>query len=455
MLGELTSETPAVATLTQEVQGYRRRVARSGDDEGDGGFRFDASVPVQVTEAPLPAGVSLETHEVVSEKVTDRLAQQPATYVVLRTIRKVMKAKSDGQLTCAPAPAAVLDRCLADVSLLAGMILDKFVYHLPLYRQHQRMEATGIHLARATLTSWVHRSAALLVPIYRAQLASIVAGSVVTIDETPIRAGTNKQGRMRRGYFWPVYGDRDEVAFPFSPSRGDAVVRETLRGFTGTMVTDGYEVYDRYAKTVNGVVHALCWSHARRQFEQALEASPARCGEALERIAEIYAHEAQGKTLSPEKRQAYRAEQTRAAVERFFRWIDQAVAEDVWLPSNPFLRAAQYAREREEGLKVFLEYPDVPIDTNHLEREIRPIALGRKNWLFCWTEIGAEYVGVLQSLLATCRLQGVNPYTYLVDVLQRVDTHPQSRVQELTPRLWKEHFASNPLRSAIDRARSP
>jgi hypothetical protein len=129
MLGELTSETPAVATLTQEVQGYRRRVARSGDDEGDGGFRFDASVPVQVTEAPLPAGVSLETHEVVSEKVTDRLAQQPATYVVLRTIRKVMKAKSDGQLTCAPAPPAVLDRCLADVSLLAGMILDKFVYH--------------------------------------------------------------------------------------------------------------------------------------------------------------------------------------------------------------------------------------------------------------------------------------------------------------------------------------
>ena len=97
-----------------------------------------------------------------------------------------------------------------------------------------------------------------------------------------------------------------------------------------------------------------------------------------------------------------------------------------------------------------LRYPDVPIDTNHLEREIRPIALGRKNWLFCWTEVGAKYVGIFQGLLATCRLHGVDPYTYFVDVLQRIASHPASRVQELTPRLWKHHFAANPLRSDVD-----
>ena len=121
------------------------------------------------------------------------------------------------------------------------------------------------------------------------------------------------------------------------------------------------------------------------------------------------------------------------------------------LPSNPFTAAADYALAREEALRVFLEYPDVPIDTNHLEREIRPIALGRKNWMFCWTEVGAECVGIFQSLIATCRLQQVDPYTYLVDVLQRVEDHPASDVAALTPRLWKERFADDPRRSHIDR----
>ena len=121
------------------------------------------------------------------------------------------------------------------------------------------------------------------------------------------------------------------------------------------------------------------------------------------------------------------------------------------LPSNPFTEAANYALAREGSLQVFLEYPDVPIDTNHVEREIRPIALGRKTWMFCWTEIGAQCVGIFQSLIATCRLQGVDPYTYLVDVLQRVEDHPASDVAALTPRLWKKRFAGDPLRSGIDR----
>jgi transposase len=104
-------------------------------------------------------------------------------------------------------------------------------------------------------------------------------------------------------------------------------------------------------------------------------------------------------------------------------------------------------------LRVFLEYPNVPLDTNHLEREIRAIALGRRNWLFCWTEVGAQYMGIVQSLLASCRLQGVDPYVYLVDVLQRIDTHPAFDVHLLTPRLWKQHFADTPLRSDLDRLR--
>jgi transposase len=125
----------------------------------------------------------------------------------------------------------------------------------------------------------------------------------------------------------------------------------------------------------------------------------------------------------------------------------------VLLPSNPVAQAARYALEREPALPVFLEYPTVPLDTNPLEREIRAIALGRRNWVFCWTEVGARYVGLVQSLLASCRLQGIDPSVYLVEVLPRLDTHPAFDVHLLTPRLWKQHFAANPLRSDLDRPR--
>lgn len=456
-LGEIADEATAPAA-TRKVAGYERRVrTRDEESEGDGNLRFDASVPIQVIEVPDPSGeaISPETHELVSEKVTDRLAQRPGSYVVLRFVRKVWKRKADASLICSPAPSAVLERSMADVSLLAGLLIDKFNYHLPLYRQHQRMAAAGVHLTRATLTNWVHRSCELLKPIYETQLASILSGSVVTMDETPIRAGRDKPGKMKRGYFWPVYGEKDEVAFPFSQTRGTAFVKEVLSSFAGRLVTDGYDVYGQYAARVNDIVHALCWSHTRRGFEQALAAEPTLSNLALAHIGKLYEQDAalKRKDLSPEQRLEHRGEHFKPIVDEFFAWLGGEVEKQVLLPSHPFLKAAHYALEREAGLRVFLEYPDVPIDTNHLERQIRPIAVGRKNWLFCWTEIGAQYVGVIQSLLATCRLQGVAPYTYLVDVLQRVDGHPASRVAELTPRLWKEHFGANPLPSELDRLR--
>ena len=120
-------------------------------------------------------------------------------------------------------------------------------------------------------------------------------------------------------------------------------------------------------------------------------------------------------------------------------------------PSNPLTKALHYALERREALSVYLDDPDVPIDTNYLERALRPIPMGRKNWLFCWSEVGAEAVATLQSLIVTCRLHDIDPYDYLVDVLQRIDRHPASPVHLLTPRLWKQHFAPNPLRSDLHR----
>jgi hypothetical protein len=387
------------------------------------------------------------------------LAQRPGTYVVLRYVRKVYKRKADGKFSCPPAPSAVLEKSYADVSFLAGLLIDKFIYHLPLYRQHQRLSAAGIHLNRATLTNLVHLAASLLEPIYGAQLRSIMASEVLAMDETPIKAGRKERppplrGKMKTCFFWPIYGDRDEIAFPFSTTRGSQVVREALKDYGGVLLSDGYRVYDQYVEKVNQIVHAQCWSHARRKFVDAESEERKWAQEAQEVIGKLYEEEAKmkAKALPPEKVLAYRGEHAKPIVDHFFEWLRSTLLEQVFLPTNLFTKAANYALKREKPLRVFLEYPNVPLDTNHLERAIRPIAIGRKNWLFCWTEVGAKYVGIIQSLLSTCKLHGVDPYTYLVDVLQRIDTHLEREVAWLTPRLWKERFAENPMGSDIDRA---
>lgn len=451
------ADAPPPPTETVKADQRRARFASSADTPDESELRFDSTVPVEVIELPPPegAGLTSQEYEVIGEKITYRLAQRPGAYVVLKYVRPVIKRKDAETLSCPPAPPAVLERSLADVSLLAGLLIDKFRYHLPLYRQHQRLLHAGIRLSRATLTQWVHRTAELLEPIYYALLSSILQSQVLTLDETPIRAGRRVTGKLHTGYFWPVYGDQDGVAFPFAASRAGVVVREALGSFCGVLLTDGYIVYDRFAQTVNRLVHAQCWSHTRRHFIDAERAEPILVAQALEHIGALYEQEAvlRHRGLEDDAKLAYRAEFARPLVDTFFTWLQQTLSTQVLLPSNPFTQAAGYALEREQALRGFLEYPNVPLDTNHLEREIRAIALGRRNWLFCWTEVGARYVGIVQSLIASCRLQAVDPYVYFVDVLQRIDTHPAFEVHLLTPRLWKQHFAANPLRSDLDRLR--
>jgi transposase len=452
---EEPAETPPPPTET--VKAYQRRTRWNAlpDVGEDGGLRFDASVPVQVITLPNPEVETLarDTYEVIGEKVTYRLAQRPGAYVVLKYVRPVIKLKESAQLCCPPAPPAVFEKSFADVSLLAGLLIDKFSYHLPLYRQHQRLAHAGITLNRGTLTQWVHRTADLLTPIYHALLSSILQSHVLTMDETPIKAGHKSKGKLQTGYFWPIYGDQDEIAFPFATTRAERVVREVLGAFCGVLVTDGYKVYDRFVRSGEAIVHAQCWAHARRKFIEAQAAERELVAQALEQIGTLYALEAQGREqkLTEDAKLRQRQTSVQVVVEQFFSWLAFTLREVLLLPSNPFRQAAQYALDRRAALSVFLADPTVPLDTNHLERQIRPIALGRRNWLFCWTEVGARYVGIIQSLLASCRLQGVDPYVYFVDVLQRIDTHPAFEVHLLTPRRWKQHFASTPLRSDLDR----
>ena len=270
-LGEWKQEDSPGTEIT--VAEHRRRSTKRHDDAAnEEQVRFDESVPVE--EIRIPHAELDDAHEIVSEKVTYRLAQKPASYVLLKFVRPVVKRKADGKLSCPPAPAAVLGKSVADVSLLACLAIDKFLFHLPLYRQHQRMAAAGVRLARSTLTGLVHRTGDLLQPIFEAQWASVLASDVVAMDETPIKAGRKVRGKMKTGYFWPIYGDRDEIVFPFSDSRSGQMLDEALEGYRGVLLTDGYAPYELYVARVNEIVHAQCWSHTRRQFLQAENVEP-------------------------------------------------------------------------------------------------------------------------------------------------------------------------------------
>ena len=154
--------------------------------------------------------------------------------------------------------------------------------------------------------------------------------------------------------------------------------------------------------------------------------------------------------LSGDEKRLFRVEHSKPLVDAFFAWVEETQKDAAFLPSNLLTKALNYVKKRRNALKIFLTDPDVPLDTNELERALRVIPMGRKNWLFCWTEVGAEYVGIFQSLIVTCKMHDIDPYTYLVDVLQRIADHPKSEIEKLTPRFWAQNYAENPLRSDLD-----
>ena len=437
---------------TTAVKSYQRGTATKEDPEwnvGNGGLRFDETVPIEEVELPNQAtqGLSEDEYEVIGERITERLAQRRSAYYVIRYRQQTIRLKNTRKVVTPEAPDAVVPGSMVDVTLIAGLLIDKFRYHLPLHRQHQRMKSAGVQVSRASLGNWVSQGICLLMPVYLSQIASVLESSVIAMDETPIKVGQKRKGGMKKGYFWPIFGDRQEVVFPFSMSRAAREIKEFLGERAGTLLTDGYAAYVSYAKECEALIHARCWSHVRREFEKSLEVEPERAERALQFIRELYAIEAQIQELELEGPLvvAYRQEHSKLLVDGLVEWAEKQLQQQLLLPSNKFTRAANYLLEREEGLRAFLFDGDLVMDTNHLERTIRPIAVGRKNWNFCWSELGAIEVGIAHSLIETCKLHEIDPYVYFVDVLQRIDTHPMARVRELIPREWKQHFGRNPI----------
>jgi transposase len=453
---------PGCEAVPKPVAAHTRRGRRRAGEMGDESLPFfdESRVPVEVIElrAPEIEGLGPDEFEVISHKESFRLAQRPGSYVVLKYRRPVIKLKASAAIVCPPAPGGIIEGSRADVSFIAGMLVDKFAYHLPLYRQHQRLGDGGITVGRPWLTQIGQLAISLLEPIYEAQFDSIRASRVKAMDETPIKAGRDGPGKLKAAYFWPVYGELDEVCFPFFDSRRGEHIEQALgliHAQGGVLLSDGYDPYIRYTDKT-GLTHAQCWAHARRKIFQAQEADPNAAAIGLDLIAKLYETEAhiRDQELTAGNKRDYRLMHAKPIVEQFFAWINGHFEAHGLAPPNVLTKAMAYARKRRLELEVFLTDPDVPIDTNHLERALRAIPMGRKVWLFCWTELGAKHVGIMQSLIVTCRLHGIDPYDYLVDVLQRVGVHPADRVHELTPRLWKQHFSASPLRSPLHSCRS-
>ena len=458
----MLEKQPQANEQETQVPAHTRRKKRNGNEVNDTGLRFTDDVPLEVVELDVPElnGPEADQYTVIDVRESYRLASEPGTHVVICYRRPVVARKDGSAVVEAPAPTGPLGYATADVSFLAQMLMDKFAYHCPLYRQHQKLQHEGITLSRASLDNWTHSAITLLKPVAQAVMDGVLGSQAIKIDETPIKAGKGKnkhgQGKMKQAWFWPILGKSGDLYFHFSPSRGKQVLIDLLDDrFKGTVQSDGYDAYARYTENRADIIHALCWTHTRRGFIKAQKSEPEAVSEILTMIGALYKIEEQLRETNASDAEILqiRQEKSQAHVDKIFDWIKARRQDPGLLPKSPFAKALHYAAEREAGLRVFLSDAWVALDTNDLERGLRVIPMGRKSWLFCTSEVGAEHVGIIQTLLATCKAHGINGYHYLVDVLQRIDQHPASRVHELTPREWQKRFANNPLRSPLHKIR--
>jgi transposase len=241
------AEPPADAAIPTERITYERKKLKKprGESVTDSGLRFDENVPVQQIRVAAPEleGPEADQYIVIDEHITYRLAQQRSAYIVLGYLQPVIKHKASGVIITQSAPAPVLEKSIADVSFMVGMIIDKFLYHQPLHRQHQKLMINGITLSRTTLTNLVRRAIGLLEPVYEAQLRHILLSKVLALDEMPTKAGRKHQGKMRQAWYWPLLGEDHEIAFHYSPSRARAVIDELLKDFVKLCETKGSSLF--------------------------------------------------------------------------------------------------------------------------------------------------------------------------------------------------------------------
>ena len=322
----------------------------------------------------------------------------------------------------------------AGEGLLAQIIIDKYIDHLPLYRQMQRFERNGLKLPYSTLTDWVSSTCKLIEPLFEALKKQVLQSGYLHADETPIKVlDKDKQGETHRGYYWVYHNSIDRIVFfDYQEGRGREGPAGILENFKGYLQTDGYAVYDAFDKQEHiTLIH--CMAHARRMFNEALSNDESHAAYAMHQIQKLYAIERDCKeqNLCCEEIKAVRQQQAVPILTELGKWMQQQYMHVT--PKSPIGKALAYSIERWNKLSLYTEDGMLKIDNNPVENSIRPIAIGRKNYLFAGSHEAARRSGMLYSLLGTCKLHNLEPYTWLKNTLQKIAEHPVNKVHELLP----------------------
>lgn len=375
----------------------------------------------------------------MSEEITEVLEYEPGELYV-KQYKRIKYVKPDnGGIVIGQLPSRPLEKAMAGEGLLAQIITDKYIDHLPLHRQMQRFERSGVKLAYSTLTDWVSSTCALITPLFEALKAEVLQSSYLHVDETPIKVmDKDKKGETHRGYYWVYQNSIDKIVlFDYQEGRGREGPVEILKDFTGYLQTDGYVAYDVFAKR-QGITLIHCMAHARRMFNDALDNDEQRATHALKEIQKLYTIERlckEGQINFDEIKEIRQLKSVRILRELGL-WLQQQYLQV--LPKSPIGKAIGYSLERWERLSAYVNDGRLNIDNNPVENSIRPIALGRKNYLFAGSHEAAKRSGMLYSLLGTCKMHGVEPNAWLKDVLHRIADHPINQIQELLPHRYKK-----------------
>jgi transposase len=380
------------------------------------------------------------------EDVTEVLEYVPASFRVIRHVRPRYACCECDAPVQAPTPSLPIERGKPGPGLIAHVLCAKYCDHLPLYRQSDIYAREGVDIARSTLADWVGRAAALMAPLIGALRAHVFTGDRLHGDDTPVPVLDPGRGRTRQGRLW-VYvrngrpaGDTKTppaACYLYSPDRKGAHPQAHLKDFAGVLHADGFAGFnDIYrAREPDGapqVLEAACWAHVRRKFFDLAAAGPAPIAEeALRRIAELYAVEDRIRGAPPDKRRRVRTAEAVPRVDAMKVWLEAQLAR---VPAkSATAQAIRYALARWTALRRYLDDGRIEIDNNAAERAIRPVALGRKNWLFAGSDQGGERAAGILSLVETAKLSGLDPERYLRDVLTRIADHPINRIGDLLP----------------------
>jgi transposase len=384
----------------------------------------------------------------IGEDVAEKLDYQPGVFTVERHIRGKWVCSCCEKLVQAPVAPHVIDKGIPTTGLLAQVLVAKYLDHLPLYRQERVFERAGMAIARSTLAQWVGECGVQLQPLVDALVAEMLKSTVLHADETPVAMldPKAKAGKTHKAYLWSYcttqFNPMKAVVFDFADSRAGQHVRNFLGlpgtdhkpGWKGKLVTDDFSGYKACFEL--GVTEAGCMAHARRKFHELWVNHGSQVGEeALKLFRELYDVEREVAGSNAEQRRDVRRQRSRKVADALQKWLMQQRQK---VPDgSATAKAIDYSLKRWEALTLYIDDGELPIDNNWVENQIRPIALGRQNWLFAGSLRAGKRTAAVMSLIHSARLNGHDPYVYIRDVLERLPTQPASRIEELLPHRWR------------------